>query len=93
MTCYVVFDENNRHVETFAGPHRLAKWDALPAGWGIEEFFGDVSRGIVTLEYVRRHAAEPVPAGWDHLFTQPDSEAWRWRNQISTTGAANCSHS
>lgn len=58
MTCYVLFDEKNRPVHTFHGPLRLAKWDKLPEGWSIEELYGDVSRGTVSLEYVKRHAAE-----------------------------------
>lgn len=58
MTRYVLYDDKNRPMDSFFGPLRLAKWVDLPEGWGIEEFYGDVSRGVVSLEYVKRHADE-----------------------------------
>lgn len=57
-TTYAVYDDQNRFVMHFAGPCRLANWDALPTGWGIERFLGDVSQGCVSLEDVRAHAEE-----------------------------------
>lgn len=65
MNTYGLYDERNRKVEHFAGPHRLAKWDTLPAGWGIEMFWGDVSLGMVSLEDVRSHAEQERM--WPHL--------------------------
>lgn len=56
VTSYVVYDEENRQMETFAGSHRLAKWKELPEGWSIEEFLGTVSKGMVSLEYVKAHS-------------------------------------
>ena len=58
ITSYVLYDEENRRIETYAGPHRLARFDELPVGWSIEEFLGDVSRGIVDLASVKHHASE-----------------------------------
>ena len=53
MYTYVLYDDANRRIETFAGAGRLAQWPELPAGWGIEEFIGDVSRGTVSLDTVK----------------------------------------
>lgn len=60
LTTYTLWDDKNNRLETFAGPCRLAKWASLPEGWTIEEFLGDTSRGSVSLEYVKRHAAEVI---------------------------------
>ena len=57
-TSYVLYDDANRKMETFGGPCRLSRWKSLPSGWSIEEFIGTVSRGMVSLDYVKRHAAE-----------------------------------
>jgi hypothetical protein len=54
---FVVYDEANRPLEYFAGPHRLAAWKDFPAGWSIEWFSGDVSRGCVQFWQVQRFAA------------------------------------
>jgi hypothetical protein len=58
---YVLWDEANRRIETYAGPCRLAKWPCLPDGWTIERFLGDVSQGMVSLEDVKAHAKEFQP--------------------------------
>lgn len=61
-TTYVLWNAHNRHVQTFTSAWRLANIGPLLAGWSIEEFLGDVSRGIVSLEYVKRHANELAKA-------------------------------
>jgi hypothetical protein len=61
MTSYILWDAENRQVETYAGPCRLAKMDGLPAGWGIERFHDTVSQGTVSLDDVRQHAAQVKP--------------------------------
>lgn len=55
MTTYTVYDSQNRAIETFNGPCRLAKWASLPEGWTIEEFWGATSRGCVSLTDVLTH--------------------------------------
>ncbi len=57
-TTYVVYDQANRRMESFAGPRRLARWADFPDGWTIERFLGDVSQGSVSFDDVRKHAAE-----------------------------------
>jgi hypothetical protein len=56
MTSYVLWSDTNNIMETFAGPCRLAKWAELPEGWGIEEFQGTVSKGIISLAEVKARA-------------------------------------
>lgn len=58
MMSYVLYDQANRPMETFAGPHRLARWTELPEGWSIEEFQGDISKGTVSLDTVKEYAAD-----------------------------------
>lgn len=61
MTTYVLFNEQNRKLDTFAAPAcRLAGWDKLPDGWCIEEFDGTVSRGLISLDEVKRRAIQAV---------------------------------
>jgi hypothetical protein len=75
-TSYRVYDAQNRIVETFGGPCRLAKWNNLLPGWGIERFLGDVSQGSVTMDSVRAHAAEIVAADHGHTDPQPNQMAY-----------------
>ena len=56
MITYVLWDDKNRRMESFAGPCRLASWRDIPPGWTIEEFIGDVSRGMVSHADVKAHA-------------------------------------
>ncbi len=58
ITSYVLYDDQNRYMATFAGPCRIAKWLCFPEGWSVERFQGDVSQGMVSLEDVRAHAAD-----------------------------------
>lgn len=58
MTTYRLYDDANRPMETFAGPFRLARMNALPEGWSIERFLGTVSQGMVSLADVQQHAAD-----------------------------------
>ena len=55
---FTLYDDRNRRVEHFAGPFRLAQWADLPAGWSIEEFWGTVSKGMISLDEVKRIAAD-----------------------------------
>lgn len=57
-TSYEVYDEHNQRMMHFDGPCRLAAWASFPDGWSIERFLGTVSQGMVSIEDVRRHAAE-----------------------------------
>lgn len=59
ITSYELYDDVNHRLMTFTAPAgRLVEWKALPKGWSIEEFYGTVSRGEVSLEEVKRRFYE-----------------------------------
>lgn len=75
ITSYVVYDDKNRRMETFAGPCRLARWNGIPKGWSIERFLGTISQGIVSFADVAAHAFElGVPANAVACNTISDEE-------------------
>jgi len=83
---YVVYDDQNNRMETFAGPCRLANWHGLPEGWSIERFLGDTSQGMVSFADVQAHAWEFTPPLVPRPFKEDSGSVGREGSESDVIG-------